>query len=247
MKPSELNFSANLNSASPNSRILSSDSNAGAPLARSFSSISRTSTTNSNGATPPRHPAAVDLESEESQEDGPRRPQRSSSITTPTKKVSRNSNGTVVSPVRTDSPTDLDEESKDSDEYASPAFDEASKEEGDDEFVEAQDGRRRSLGGDGGLSEGDAKAAGRSASRGRRKSRAATIAAEAMEAEINLRGKKGKPLSSLVYDDVALTEADIKEVSLFPACLRRDGELMLAPVCKDIAVVWKALWVFGRR
>lgn len=57
----------------------------------------------------------------------------------------------------------------------------------------------------------------------RKMSRAARLAAEAMESPANARRKKGKPLSKLTYDDVKLTEADIKE---------------------DLQVVWKAMYVF---
>ncbi|KDE04974.1 hypothetical protein MVLG_04622 [Microbotryum lychnidis-dioicae p1A1 Lamole] len=54
-------------------------------------------------------------------------------------------------------------------------------------------------------------------------SRAAKLATEAMEKDVKLRPKLGKPLSSLTSDDVALQESDVKE---------------------DIATVWKAMHLF---
>lgn len=46
----------------------------------------------------------------------------------------------------------------------------------------------------------------------RKMSRAATIAQETMNKDINLRHKKGKPLDTLKAEDVALTDKDIDEV-----------------------------------
>ena len=52
------------------------------------------------------------------------------------------------------------------------------------------------------------------------KSKAAMLAAAAMDGPSNARTKKGKPLASLTYEDVALTDADMAE---------------------DISVIWKAM------
>lgn len=54
------------------------------------------------------------------------------------------------------------------------------------------------------------------------RSKAATLAAEAMDAPMQARGKKNKALATLTYDDVKLSDADLKE---------------------DIAIVWKAMCV----
>lgn len=52
------------------------------------------------------------------------------------------------------------------------------------------------------------------------KSKAARLAQEMMDRDVQGRSKKGKPLSSLTFDDVKLTEEDIKE---------------------DIGVIWQAM------
>lgn len=73
----------------------------------------------------------------------------------------------------------------------------------EDEFVEAQGGTAT----DGEDSSGDQAS--------RRKgplSRAAKIARDTMARDVKTRGKLGKPLASLSYEDVALSDDDIQEV-----------------------------------
>jgi hypothetical protein len=112
------------------------------------------------------------------------------------------------SPPLSDSDSEGDSSSNEYEEAAEGSEDEEDAVVGDEERVRPRPGRRSS----------SASAAGKK--RTGPMSKAAKIAQDKMEENVKTRNKLGKPLAQLTAQDVALTEADVKE---------------------DISVVWKAM------
>ncbi|GAA5901953.1 hypothetical protein JCM5296_006311 [Sporobolomyces johnsonii] len=229
VKPSDLAFP--LNSASPNSRILSlpTDSHAPSPSRRA----STLSPTSDHG--PSDDPAtAVSTTASLREQEGMNRSAAGAAAAgaaaaSANRNTSRGVNGhsSDLSSNDRPSPTSPPLDSPgDVDDSNSEAFDSAASASGDSDFedveeapvaaVEAAPSRPRA---------GTSSSAGTPAG-ARRKgpmSRAARITVAKMEEDVKTRAKLGKPLTSLTAEDVALTEEDIKE---------------------DISVIWKAMHLF---
>ena len=219
VKPSDLPFATSAASPTPNSRILSFGSPSGGDAPSLSRTLSNKSSKSNKTSSPPEsvnsgkgaaaaaavpRPTKDDSESEESEEeDDDAPPARKSS----NGKGAAAGGAAVLATQQTESPDNSDLESEEeSDEYASPkgAADSSESEEEEDSDAEARRPRAQS----------DSAVISEKAPRKKKQmSRAATIAMETMEKDMKTRGKKGKPLSSLTADDVALTEEDIQEVS----------------------------------
>lgn len=230
VKPSDLRFP--INSASPNSRILSvptdgngftpaaNANNAGSPRPSNKSpalarrpSLSRTSSAGSVGRS-----------ADEGDDESPERPapvRRSSS----SNGVARGAAAGGAVAAATTAAAGKKSTAADADvDSSSDEFDEAaSLEDADTSSEEEEDDTSRN--------KPQVKLAPRPSKVGTEaraptpragKSKAAKIAIAKMEEDIQLRGKLGKPLSQLTAQDVALTPEDVKE---------------------DISVVWKAMYV----
>ncbi|ORY90242.1 hypothetical protein BCR35DRAFT_299838 [Leucosporidium creatinivorum] len=229
VKPSELPFAASTSPITPNSRILSPP--AGDALARSPSASTQSKTSsppesvNSSvaaGSSVASPAGAMEEdsgeESDEEEEATAPAPRNGSngvngaaaalavtSITTsghgtPSSTANASQNGST--PAKS-SPKNLNGSSD------SPL---SSSEE--DEFVEARDGNA--------TDSAESSGAGTTRRKGPL-SRAAEIARDTMARDVKTRGKLGKPLASLSYEDVALSDEDVKE---------------------DITVIWKAMHLF---
>ncbi|KAM0793711.1 hypothetical protein ACM66B_001136 [Microbotryomycetes sp. NB124-2] len=242
----------NLNTtASPNSRLLSlptSPVDGAAPQgrqpfirSRSSNSVTGSSTGSKNGSAKASSQNEDDSESEEdessegvdsSSEEEEAKPERSKAD--PAKPTSNDDQsygnaktgaaaagggllgGIIGSSKRTQSPPQKDEKDKELSDHSSieeeeELSDEDSESEEDDEYAEHDHKDREAL--NDGVEKG----------KKRRTSRAAQIAIDKMNEDVNLRSKKGKPLANLTAADVALTDEDLAE---------------------DISVVWKAMHLF---
>ncbi|KAK4050437.1 hypothetical protein OIV83_003507 [Microbotryomycetes sp. JL201] len=249
--PKDLPFNLNT-TASPNSRLLSLPTSPvdGAvspqgrtPLVRSRSANSATGSSLGGGSksgsakgsqkddeseSEEESSEAEDVSSEDEQEEQPARSKEG-----PTKaKAEDNSNGSAKSSTaagaaagggllagilgsstkRTESPPQEKGSSDHSsiEEEEDLSEEEESESEEDDEYAEHDHDRAA-------LNDGVEKG------KKRRTSRAAQIAIDKMNEDVNLRSKKGKPLANLTAADVALTDDDLAE---------------------DISVVWKAMHLF---
>ncbi|GAA6058492.1 hypothetical protein JCM10212_006931 [Sporobolomyces blumeae] len=203
VKASELSFP--VNSASPNSRILSlppDPSSAPPKFQRRASTLGASSTPDSDVASPVESGRPQTLARSPSSQNNVAAASRSLAAATP------NGNGDAHSD------SEDDEEGDGESTGGETEFEEAT--EAPEEMVAETDkvrprpGRRASTTSSGKKRTGPM-------------SRAAKIAHDKMEENVKTRNKLGKPLSALTAEDVALTEADIKE---------------------DISVVWKAMHLF---
>ncbi|GAA5939896.1 hypothetical protein JCM1841_000520 [Sporobolomyces salmonicolor] len=229
VKPSELAFP--LNSASPNSRILSlpTDSPASSPSRRA-STLSPTSSHGPSGDPATAVSTAAPLRDQEGTK---RSTAGAAAAGAAAASVSRNTSGGANGRSSDQSPNGR--LSPSSPPLASPgdlngshseAFDSAASASGNSDFedaeeapvvaIEATSSRPRA-----GISSSSSTRTG--ACRKGPMSRAARLTAEKMEEDVKTRAKLGKPLASLTAEDVALTEEDIKE---------------------DISVIWKAMHLF---
>ncbi|GAA5877339.1 hypothetical protein JCM16303_006247 [Sporobolomyces ruberrimus] len=213
VRASDLNFP--INSASPNSRILSlpPDASNGSPKP-----LRRSSTLLSNGGDDeePRRPASLHRSTSQGSMGAASRSTIvaggaaavGGGAAAASAKNGDGRNGNASPLCETDSEGDSSsneyEEAEEEPEDAAEVVDENEK-------VRPRPGRRSS------------SASGEGKKRSGPMSRAAKIASDKMEENVKTRNKLGKPLSQLTADDVQLTEADVKE---------------------DIAVVWKAMHLF---
>ncbi|SCV68621.1 BQ2448_742 [Microbotryum intermedium] len=228
------------NSASPNSRLLSLEndrSGGGASLSRS---LSNKSNGGASAARSPKLAVASDTESdeeesasehssdddEESEEEAPKRGallQR----TTISGSAKSNSSKRGTSKAGDDDDDDYEEEASTDDEYAhsvkgAPVAAGANSDDSDDSDAPPKQAAEPQKRGPSQRNKVDPREIKKPVKR-QNMNRAAKLANEAMEKDIKLRSKLGKPLTSLTWDDVALKESDIKE---------------------DITTVWKAMHLF---